>query len=229
MMPMGNRERLQLEIAALAARRMAEDGEDCGAAKRKAAAEVVGDAARARDCLPDNAQVEVALRAYLRGVVGAPYRAWLQDLRLLAAQWMEALAAFDPYLVGAVLNGSATRHSHIHLHLYAESAKDVEMALLDRGLAIRVDEAAGGEAHAQESIGFVVGGRTPGAGKEGVGVLLTVYDPLGLRMSAANRARASDEQQHPIERSGRAGLAMVRQLLAETGASAGTGGPSGHG
>jgi hypothetical protein len=228
---MGNRERLQDEIAALAARHMAEDGVDCAAAKRKAAIALAGDGGRARDCLPDNARIEVALRAYLRGVVGAPYHAWLQQLRRLAAEWMQVLAPFDPHLVGAVLNGSATRHSHIHLHLYAESAKDVEIALLDRGVAIRVDTAVGADPHAQESIGFVVDAGQRGAGRDGVGVLLTVFDPVGLRVAPGNRARAADELQHPIERSGRADLGMLRRLLAETGAAPATDGAadgSGH-
>jgi hypothetical protein len=224
-MSTGARDTLQQEIAALAARYMAEDGADCAVAVRKAARQVVGDAVRSRDGLPDNAQVEVALRSYLRSVIGAPYRQWLRGLRELAVQWMQELAAFEPRLVGAVLNGSATRHSHLHLHLYTDSAKDVEIALLDRGLDIRVDEA--GAAHAQETIGFVVGRREPGGYGDATGVLLTVYEPLALRTAPASRPRAADPQQHSIERAGRADLAMVQRLLEETGAQ--TAAAAGHG
>lgn len=216
-MAIGSRERLQQEIAVLAARHMVESGDDCAAARRKAAAELGADASRMREGMPDRRQIETALRAYLRTVIGAPYRAWLREQRQLAARWMEILAEFEPYLVGAVLNGSATRDCHVHLQLFADSAKDVEMALLDRGLDIRVEAADPAEPHAQERIGFVVGGRGSAAG-----VLLTVYDRVALRVAPPGRNRPPDPDQHPLERAGRANLAMLRELLAVTAEPAAT-------
>jgi hypothetical protein len=50
---------LQIEIAAAAARLIAEDGLDYASAKRKAAHEVLGEGAR--QTLPDNAVVELEL------------------------------------------------------------------------------------------------------------------------------------------------------------------------
>ena len=55
-------------------------------------------------------------------------------LRQLAAQWMMRLAAFTPLLQGGVWLGAATEHSSIYIDLYADSAKDVEIALLNMGI-----------------------------------------------------------------------------------------------
>lgn len=216
----GSREDMQQAIAALAARHMAEDGLDMGPARRKAAAELLGAAARGGSALPDHEQVEIALRAYLEQHDGAAHRQRLRRLRLLAAEWMHALAPFKPHLVGAVLNGSATEHAHLHLHLFADSAKDVEMALLDRGLDIRVgpaDDAPAGEqarAHVQEVIGFVAPPARAGRGAAAATpILLTVLDTMALRHAPAAHARRSDPSLHAVERAGRASLPMLRELI----------------
>ena len=214
-----NRERLQREIAALAARLMAEDGLDCAQAKRKAAMAVSGDCVRVRGVLPDNEQIEAALREHLRTFVGAAHRALLRHLRALAVEWMQGLERFRPHLVGAVLNGSATKYSHLSLSLYTESAKDVEIALLDRGINIRVDAARRDQGRAQEVIGFLAEPPGRGPGALPTAIFLTVYDPEALRIAPGTSARATDPRLHPIERSGRASLPMVRQLLADTDAN----------
>jgi hypothetical protein len=224
----GSREDLQRAIADLAARLMAEDGLDSAQARHKAAADLLGPSARAPGALPDQEQLESALRAYLQLHMGEAHRILLRDLRALALEWMQILEAFQPHLVGAVLNGSATPHSHLHLHLFTDSAKDVEMALLDRGLDIRVGPADDGPAHAQERIGFLAaGGPRPAGGRErahaapGTPILLTVLDTDALRSSPSAHARRRDPGLHPVERSGRANLQMLRQLLeASPGAAA---------
>ena len=214
----GSREELQLAIATLAARLMAEDGLELGPARHKAAVVVLGAQARAGSALPDHEQVETALRCYLREHDGAAHRQMLLKLRLLAVEWMQILAPFQPHLVGPVLNGSATLHSHLHLHLFTDSAKDVEMALLDRGLDIRVGPADDGPAHAQEVIGFMV----PDAGAPRTGrraamsatpIMLTVLDTTALRHAPSAQARRHDPNLHAVERSGRANLHMLRELL----------------
>lgn len=218
----GNREEMQQAIAALAARRMAEDGLDLGPARHKAAAEIMGGAARGGGALPDHEQVESALRAYLEQHEGEEHRQRLRRLRMLALAWMEELAPFQPHLVGAVLNGSATEHAHLHLHLFADSAKDVEMALLDRGLDIRVGPAEDAPAsaqmrtHVQEVIGFMAPPARAAASCAGRGaaaatpILLTILDTTALRQAPARR---SDPGLHAVERAGRASLPMLRELI----------------
>ena len=57
--------RVREEIAAVAARMIAEDGADYATAKRKAARQVLGTEARAvGEWLPDNEQVETEVREY---------------------------------------------------------------------------------------------------------------------------------------------------------------------
>jgi hypothetical protein len=53
---------------------------------------------------------------------------------------MEQLAEFHPYLTGAVLNGTAGEHDDIHLQLFADSAKEVEIFLLNRNVNIDISE-----------------------------------------------------------------------------------------
>ena len=214
----GSREELQVAIATQAARLMAEDGLELGPARHKAATAILGAQARAGSALPDHEQIETALRCYLREPDGAVHRQMLHKLRLLAVEWMQILAPFQPHLVGPVLNGSATLHSHLHLHLFTDSAKDVEMALLDRGLDIRVGPADDGPAHAQEIIGFMVtdtgAARTGrGAARAATPILLTVLDTTALRHAPSAQSRRHDPNLHAVERAGRANLQMLRELL----------------
>jgi len=206
---------LQLEIAAAAARLIAEEGCDYASAKRKAARAVLGDA-EARVRLPDNALVEGELRTYLRTFAGDTQPAVLAALRSLAADLMRRLAAFSPHLVGAVLNGTATAHSNIVVHLFAESEKDVEIFLLNEGIdfeAAEPDEDSG----ALEHLHFVVRPDAVRRLPPRVGVVLTVFELDAIRI--APRGRSADPTLHVIEASGRASLSMLRQLIDVAGAA----------
>jgi hypothetical protein len=121
-------------IAHLAARLMAEDGiEDFGMAKRKAARQ-----AGAADThqLPDNEEIEAALRSY-RALYQQEHPAALRNLRKLALDVMTELSQFNPHLTGSVLNGTAGQFADIHLQLFVESDKTVEFELLNRGIRFR--------------------------------------------------------------------------------------------
>jgi hypothetical protein len=204
-----SRDALTLELAAAAARLIAEDGCDYATAKRKAAELVLGSGVRSR--WPENDLVEAELRRYLRTFGGEEHAALLAELRAAALALMEYLAAFNPHLVGAVLNGTATEHSALHLHLYTDSAKDVEMYLLNDGVRFEVedaDEASG----ALERIELQVPRRIFRASRGAPQAVLSVLPTDAVRVAA--RFRSSDETLSPIERSGRAGIAAVRALLA---------------
>ena len=137
-----NIEMLRAEIATAAARMIAEDGADYGTAKRKAAKQVLGNNKVRGEIMPDNAQIEEEVRAYNELFLSDSQPARLQHLRKLALKLMEELAAFSPYLTGAVLNGTAGEHSDIHLQLFVESAKDVEIFLLNRNMDFEISETA---------------------------------------------------------------------------------------
>lgn len=131
---------LRAEIAARAARMIAEDGADYGTAKRKALRLVLGEEQALPNLLPDNAEVEQEVRKYQALFLAETQPARLRQLRTLALQVMEQLEQFRPYLTGAALNGTAGEHDEVHLQLFADSAKDVIIFLLDRDVNIEISE-----------------------------------------------------------------------------------------
>lgn len=133
---------LRAEIAASAARMIAEDGADYGTAKRKAAKQILGNTKVRGDFMPDNAQIEEEVRLYQELFQGDTQPARLLHLRQAAVQLMQELEQFTPYLTGAVLNGTAGEHSDIHLQLFAESAKEVEIFLINKNVDFEVSESA---------------------------------------------------------------------------------------
>ena len=142
MMPSQNNDlfQLRLEIAATAARMIAQDGADYATARRKAARQVLGVEQPAPNLMPDNLQIEDEVRKYQSLFGGGAQAERLLHLRETALQVMDALAAFHPYLTGAVLNGTAGEHDDIHLQLFADSAKEVEIFLLGRNVNIDISE-----------------------------------------------------------------------------------------
>ncbi|MDR2112588.1 MAG: hypothetical protein LBQ62_05755 [Candidatus Accumulibacter sp.] len=122
-------------IAGLAARLMAENGiDDYSIAKRKAAA-ILGLPASAR--LPENAEVEAELRAYQRLFQEREQSERLAGLRQKAVSFMEIVRRFNPYLSGAVLDGTAGKGADIDLQLFPDSAKEVEIFLLNEHIEYR--------------------------------------------------------------------------------------------
>jgi hypothetical protein len=119
-------------LAYLAARLMAEDGvQDYAAAKRKAARQAgVPDTKQ----LPDNREIEAALRAYQSLYQKDSQGDVLRRLRKRAVEVMELLDRFNPHLTGAVLTGTAGPHSDINLQLFADSEKELELFLLNANI-----------------------------------------------------------------------------------------------
>src|SRR5215207_1138102 len=120
---------LTAEIAAAAARLIVADGMEYGPAKRRAARDVAS-GVRKID-LPGNDEIENEVRAYIELFHADSQPAELAELRRIAVEWMEKLAAFRPHLTGAVWRGTATRHSDVHLELYCDDSKSAELALID--------------------------------------------------------------------------------------------------
>ena len=185
-------EQIRAEIAMLAARMIAEDGADYGSAKRRAVKQLLGNQKIRGDILPDNQQIEQEVREYnaLFFADSQPQR--LQELRQLAAQIMQQLSAFNPYLVGAVLNGTANKHSDIYLHLYTDNSKEVAIFLLNLGIQFEVSENRGARNEAQETLSFL-------HQQEGVHLLLF----------------SADDIRHS-QTSERANLAALRKLIEQS-------------
>lgn len=121
---------LRLQIAFLAARLMAEDGGlDYGTAKMKAARQAgLADA----NLLPDNQEIEAALREYQAIYQSDDQPAQLRHLREVAVKVMRDFAEFRPVLVGPVLSGTAGQHSDVSLQLFTDDEKALTMFLLNR-------------------------------------------------------------------------------------------------
>lgn len=128
---------MRARIAAAAARIMAEDGiDDFALAKRKAARQL---GAAETHSLPRNDEIEAELRAY-RSLYQEEHPQLVDELRRVARDAMAAMAQFHPYLTGPVLTGIAGPYSEIDLQLFPDSAKDVEIFLLDRRIAFSTHE-----------------------------------------------------------------------------------------
>lgn len=184
-------EALRSEIAMLAARMIAEDGADYATAKRKAVRQLLGNQKPRGDILPDNAQIEQEVREYHALFFGDIQPQRLLQLRQLAAELMEELERFNPYLVGAVLNGTAGPHSDIYLHLYTDNTKDVAIYLLNQDIEFEVSESFNHRHDSIETLSFM-------RGKEGVHLVLQEQDAIrqGKNQERANlqalRALISD-------------------------------------
>src|SRR5918911_2265919 len=140
---------VRARIAATAARLMAEDGiDDFALAKRKAARQL---GALEAQSLPTNDEIEAELRAYRALYQAEEHPQRIAELREIALDAMRALEKFNPYLTGPVLKGIAGPYAEIELQLFPDSAKEVEIFLLDRNIQYDTQERrryAGDRAHA---------------------------------------------------------------------------------
>jgi hypothetical protein len=138
---------VRASIASAAARLMAEDGiTDYHQAKRKAARQLGVSDEHAN--YPDNAEVEAELRIYRSIYQDEDHLELLLAMRHTALELLDLLADFRPYLTGSVLDGTAGEHSNIDIQLFADSAKEVEIFLLNRGMVFEHAEPRNDKAEA---------------------------------------------------------------------------------
>ena len=121
---------LRRSLAYIAARMMAEDGvADYGTAKMKAARQAgLADS----HLLPDNQEIEAALREYQELYQKDEQPEHLRQLREIAVKVMRDFQEFRPALVGSVLNGTAGQFSDVNLQLFTDDPKALTIFLLNR-------------------------------------------------------------------------------------------------
>jgi hypothetical protein len=125
-----NNAQQRARIASAAARLIAENGiSDYPQAKRKAARNL---GLPENTQLPENAEVEAELRLYQRLFQDEEQTARITYLRQKASEIMSIMQRFNPYLTGSVLDGTAGRYAEIDVQLFTDSAKDVEIFLLNQ-------------------------------------------------------------------------------------------------
>ena len=188
---------MRARIAAAAARIMAEDGvADFALAKRKAARQL---GAADTNALPRNDEIEAELRAYRTLYQADEHPHVIDELRRVAFEVMQALERFSPYLTGPVLSGLAGPYAEIDLQLFPDSAKEVEIFLLDRGVPFTTSEARRYSGDRARAVSLI------SADWEGYPVRLSVFDPRDERVAlkTSQAGRVMD----------RAGIAEVSAIL----------------
>ncbi len=176
---------------------MAEDGvDDFALAKRRAARQL---GAADTQALPANDEIESELRTYRSLYQAGEHPARVEELRRAALEAMRLFERFNPYLTGPVLAGTAGPYAEIDLQMFPDSGKDIELFLLDRGIAYESAETrrfSGDRARAVSLLSLEW---------QDMPLRISVFDPrderLALKTSVAGR---------PIER---AGIAEVAALL----------------
>jgi hypothetical protein len=125
-------------IAQHAARLMAEEGiSDFGYAKKKAG-RLLG--AMDNNLLPSNAEIENEIKLYNALFLNEEHPGNLLAMRKNALYTMQLLERFNPYLTGAVLDGTAGLGNETHIHLFADSLKELEMFLLNQEIPFDINE-----------------------------------------------------------------------------------------
>lgn len=171
---------LRREIAAAAARMMAEDGiADFGFAKRKAARQL---GAADSDALPTNAEIEAELRAWQALYQDEEQPERLLEMRKAAIEIMRLLDEFRPYLTGGTLDGTAGRYTEVDIELYPESSKEVEIFFLNHDIRYEHREPRRPAPHAPEAILSFDWGTVP--------IRLSLYDPQDERIVRRHTERA---------------------------------------
>ena len=133
-----NTDQLRQLIAQQAARMMAEDGiNDFAYAKKKAGKQL---GVTESSVLPTNAEVEEEVRLYHNIYNADEQPIELAKLRKAALMTMQIFERFSPHLTGSVLDGTAGKFSQTNIHLFADSAKDVEMFLLNQQIPFESSE-----------------------------------------------------------------------------------------
>lgn len=123
---------MRYRLAMTAARIMEEEGiRDFHTAKRKAAARLSAPDTRN---MPSNTEIEQALIDYQRLFKADSQAQHLRHLREVAMRAMRFFTSFHPRLVGSVLSGSANQHSDVNLHLFADTAEEVALYLMQEGI-----------------------------------------------------------------------------------------------
>jgi hypothetical protein len=125
-----NLDHIRQMIAQQAARMMAEDGiNDFAYAKKKAGKQL---GVSENSVLPTNAEIEEEIRLYHNIYNADEQPLELAKLRKAALMTMQLFERFNPHLTGSVLDGTAGKFSQTNIHLFADSAKDVEIFLLSQ-------------------------------------------------------------------------------------------------
>lgn len=133
-----NTDHIRQMIAQQAARMMAEDGvHDYAYAKKKAGRQL---GFSENSVLPTNAEIEEEIRLYHEIYNADEQPTELERLRKAALMTMQLFERFNPRLTGSVLDGTAGKFAQTEIHLFADSAKEIEIFLLSQQIPFESSE-----------------------------------------------------------------------------------------
>lgn len=84
-----------------------------------------------KETQPSSAEIEAAIADY-RQLFSPSYDIDLLALRQKSLALLDFFKQFQPYLVGSVLKGSASKHSDINLLIFSDDPKAIEIFLLNQ-------------------------------------------------------------------------------------------------
>ena len=180
-----------------------EEGLEYGPAKRQAVKKM---GLPMRTALPDNDELEDAVREYIALFCADTQPGELAALRQLALVWMRRMAQFRPFLGGAVWHGTATRLSDIYIQLFCDDPKSAEIALIEHQVDYEPRTVSGFTGGSVEALSIRSVCKPL---NETVGVHLMVYDHDDLRGALRPDSKG---------RTPRGDLAAVERLLAQDSA-----------
>jgi hypothetical protein len=122
-------------VAQAAAQLIAEGMTDYRAAKQKAAKQL---GFSDRDALPDNLEIEIALREHHALFAAVTQPVALRALREAGVRAMQWLGQFSPWISGPVLTGTANEFSAVELDLIGVDEKTFEMFLLNEDVVFEL-------------------------------------------------------------------------------------------
>jgi hypothetical protein len=129
---------IRFQVAHKAAQMMAEEGiSDYAFAKHKAAKFFGLDDG---DALPSNNEINDAIKEHQAIYFDEEHVAHLKALRLEALSVMKKLNVYNPYLTGAVLDGTAGFQSVICIELYVSCLKEIEIFFINLSLPFKIDK-----------------------------------------------------------------------------------------
>lgn len=167
--------RIEEEIAQVAARYIIDDGMEFGPAKHQAL-KTLGLTGKVP--LPSNDELEDAVFEHLNLFGDQAQKDELRALRELALTWMRRLSGYRPHLSGAVWKGFATAQSDIYLQLFCDDSKSTEIDLINQGLEYQVSTQNGFRGEKVDALSLNIRSERLGCY---VGLHLMIYDFDDLR------------------------------------------------
>jgi len=132
-----NLDQIRQLIAQHAARMMVEENiNDFAYAKKKAGRQL---GVSENSVLPTNAEIEAEIKLH-QELYNDNQPEELNLLRKAALMTMQLFERFNPHLTGGVLEGIAGKNSLTEIHLFADSAKEVEIFLLGQQIHFESSE-----------------------------------------------------------------------------------------